>query len=364
MREQKRRARRAVLIGVGLFVLCQAALLAVLQDGRGPLCDPDFGHKMRLLRRRVAPEGGDRPLCVVQLGTSRTAFGLRGRAAEPWLAGRLGRPVVLFNMGFHGRGPVTNRINLERLVHGVTRPDLVLLEVLPIHLDERWLVEEMGPVRRPTAGLSHAEMRLLARLAGEQRPGLEQEWWLAHLVPWSTYRLSLLSATVATLLRYDMRFDGYTGADESGWIPLAHQDANSTRRALARARSEYEGFLRDFRLSPRLLRVVHDSLERCREEGIAAGLVLMPEGPFFQSMYHPAARRILDTALAELCRECGADLIDLRDGWGEDDFMDSHHLYPEGASRFALRLAERVEALLRHRASSPVRSGGVAVDCR
>ena len=44
----------------------------------------------------------------------------------------LGRPVVVFNFGLWGAGPGTSLLTLHRLLAEGTRPDLVLIEVLPI----------------------------------------------------------------------------------------------------------------------------------------------------------------------------------------------------------------------------------------
>jgi hypothetical protein len=348
MRRGKHRARRALLQGLTLFVVAQVALAGAVWGNWGPrLRDPNCAHKVRLLQARLQPRpNSPRPLSVVQIGSSRTVYGVRGQAVEPRLAERLGRPVVLFNMGFHGAGPLSHRLNLERLFDAGVRPDLVLLEVLPATLEEKHLTQDVTASRLPACQLSYSQMQMLKRLAAAERPDLEREWWLSQVSPWFSHRFALVTTTAPTFLKVSSRMDQYTGADESGWVPLPRRP-EATRRALAQAREEYHGLLQRFRPSPRALEVLGESVRRCREEGARAALVLMPEGPFFRSLYPSHVRRQIDEALARLNRRSGAALIDLRDAVAEEDFLDSHHLYPEGAALCTRRLAEQIEPLLR-----------------
>jgi hypothetical protein len=336
-----------VLLGLALFVLTQVVLVPATLLEWLPLRDPDHAHKVHLLRRRLeTPVGSVRPLSVVQIGSSRTVYGLRGQVAEPWLAERLKRPVVLFNMGFHAAGPMLNRLNLERLFNSGVRPDLVLVEVLPALLTQQSLIGELLPARVSASRLCHDEMRLLGRLAARERPDLDQEWWSCQVAPWSTYRFSILTMAAPNLIGPQVRTNNYSGADASGWIPLPRRSAVAEQRALARAEFEYRAGLQAFRLSPRILGTVRETLVRCRQEGARAAMVLMPEGPTFRGWYPAAVRRAIDEALTGLSRECDAPLLDLRECVGADGFMDSHHLYPESAAVYTRRLAQRIEPLL------------------
>jgi hypothetical protein len=341
-----RRARRAVLLGLALFVAAQVALAAGVGLGWLPLRDPDHALKVRLLRKRLHAPPGQRPLVVVQVGSSRTVYGLRGQVAEPWLAEHLGRPVALFNMGIHGAGPMLNRVNLERLFNAGVRPDLVLIEVLPALLTNRLEITELLPAQVPASRLGRHERRLLGRLATHERPHLDREWWSCQLNPCSAYRFSILTAASPNLLGPGTRTDNYHAADNSGWLPLRRRSADYERRALARAEFEYRRCLKFFRLSPRVLATVRETVLRCRKKGVRPALVLMPEGPTFRSWYPHAVREQIDQALAQLGQECGVPLLDLRDCVGEDGFVDSHHLYPEGATLYTRRLAERIVPLL------------------
>jgi hypothetical protein len=345
-RRDHSRARSAVLLGLALFVLTQVVLLPAVGLGWLPLRDPDHTYKVRLLQKRLRAAGPARPLVVVQIGSSRTVYGLRGQAVEPWLSEQVGRPVVLFNMGIHAAGPMLNRVNLDRLFNAGVRPDLVLVEVLPSLLTEQPLISELMPIRASASRLGHQEMRLMKRLATRERPHLDREWWSCQVAPWSAHRFSILTGIAPNLLIPGVRTNNYTGADESGWVPMQRRSPDFERRALARAEFEYRGGLQVFRLSPRILATLRETVLRCRANGARAALVLMPEGPTFRGWYPAAVRAQIDEALTQLSQECGVPLLDLRDGVGEGDFMDSHHLYPEGAALFTRRLAGQLVPLL------------------
>ena len=82
----------AVLLGLVLFALAQVALATVILIDGPSVRDPVYGRKLARLRKRLATDPGQpRPLTIVQVGSSRTAVGLRGREAEPWLAGQAER---------------------------------------------------------------------------------------------------------------------------------------------------------------------------------------------------------------------------------------------------------------------------------
>jgi hypothetical protein len=361
---RNRRARRAVLLGLALFVLTQSALVPATVLEWLPLRDPDHAQKMRLLERRLPKRAGQaRPLSVVQIGSSRTVYGLRGQVAEPCLERRVGRPVVLFNMGFHGAGPVLNRLNLERLFRGGVRPDLVLVEVLPVLLTNQPLISELMPSRVSASRLGHEELPLMEHLAARERPHLSREWWSCQVMPLSTYRFSILSALAPNFLALKVRTNNYVGADASGWVPLPRRPPAVEREALAFAEFEYRRGLQFFQLSPRILAAVRETVQRCAEEGVPAALVVMPEGPAFQSWYAPGVWEQIRAALTGLSRECGAPFIDLHDSVAEDGFIDSHHLYPDGASRYTMALARRLVPLLRSR-KSPAPSSPLAMEER
>jgi hypothetical protein len=350
-----RRARRAILVGLGLFVLVQAALgPAVLRWGL-VLRDRPYGHKVARLKERLAT---GRPVLAVAIGSSRTIFGVRGQEVEPWLSEQVGRPVVLFNMGLTGAGPATNLLNLRRLLDEGIRPDLVLVEVMPRFLGEEQN-GELLPQRLPAHRLRHDEMRLLASRAGPDRPDVQREWWLAQAVPVHTYRESLVGCVSPMLLPLTTQVERnrFAYVDASGWVRMPSLSAEQVQQTRAAARIDYEPALHNFHLSAARVADLRETVELAHREGVKVALLLMPEGPTFRGWYPPAVWQQVRAALVRLSHRCRVPLLDLRECVAEDGFFDSHHLYPKGAGLFSRRLAEQIVPLLRPPGgpSSPVR---------
>jgi hypothetical protein len=105
-----------VLWALAYFLALQSGLTLAMESPLRVLRDPAFGFKSARLRRRLRPAAGQQPRLVVMLGSSHVADALRGRLVEPDLAGRLGRRVVVFNLGILADSPVTELLNLERLL--------------------------------------------------------------------------------------------------------------------------------------------------------------------------------------------------------------------------------------------------------
>ncbi len=338
------RARRAVLAGIALFALAQGVLaVAVMQAGLR-VRDPAYAAKLERLKRRLA--GSPRPLLAVGLGSSRTAYGLDGTSAEPWLAQRLGRPVVLFNMGFFGCGPIANLVHLRRLLDDGVHPDLVLIEVLPVLLRDGPSVDARVEAF-PAGRLRYRQMRLLARHVREERPELERQWWLAQATPAHSHRLGLLGLAAAPLLPARVTTNAGKTSDEGGWLAMPHVSAEFQRALLAISRAETLENFQGFQLARRHLDVLRETVELARAERMIPALVLMPEGPAYRGWYPPPVWEQIEAGLRGLAEGCRVPLIDLRTSVAESDFIDSHHLYPEGAAIFTRLLARRIEPLLR-----------------
>jgi hypothetical protein len=336
-----------VLCGLALFALGQAALAVQVLGGGLWVRDPNFAAKRARLQGRLArPAGAEKPALVVQVGSSRTVFGLRGQEAEPWLARRLGRPVVLFNMGFYGSGSINNLLTVNRLFEQGIRPDLLLLEVLPVNLGEHLRTYQLDEVRLPAHPLTPAEVRLLSRYAPDDRD-VEAEWLSGLLVPGHTHRLSLLSSFVPGLLKAGIRQDEFASMDDSGWVPAHRVGAAASARALAQAKVATD-WPAHVRIWPAALEAIRATLALARREGVPAALVLMPEGPLYRSWYEPVVWERIEAALDELARDCGVPLLSCREVVAEEGFLDSHHLLPEGAAAFTRHLACRIEPLLRN----------------
>ena len=104
------------------------------------------------------------------------------------------------------------------------------------------------------------------------------------------------------------------------------------------ARAEYFQILQDWRPSEQTTNALLELLKECRDAGIQAKLILLPEGREFRSWYPPPVRARLDTLL----KSTGCERIDAREWLDDDDFTDGHHQLRGGAEKFSRRVAKDV----------------------
>jgi hypothetical protein len=340
-----RRAGAALLTALGAFAGLQLAFTAAVETVCSDLRDPLYACRLERVRRR-APAGG--PRCVVMLGSSRTQAGFKAAALEGPLGESLGRPAVAFNFGVAGGGPLTELLTWRRLRRDGARPDLLLVEVLPPLLTASVPPAELNEERLPADRLRWSDLALVERYAS--RPDLRRDWRLGGAAPFYGRRLALVSRLAPGLLPQGSRMDGAWRVDPSGGVPTTYEypTPEQRQRALARAREEYRYYLSDFRLGGPACDGLCELLASCRQDGVPAALVLMPEGPVFRSWYPPGAGRAVRDWLEAVGERLDVPLIDAREWMEEDDFVDSHHLLPEAAGRFTRRLgSEGVLPLLR-----------------
>src|SRR5262245_4864059 len=325
----------------GLLWFVVAAL--VLQVGMGPMVtrrwsdvlDPAYHEKLSRLRKLVAaapPEAYK----VLGLGTSRMEFGLHAQA----LADELGRPACCFNLALPGAGPVRNLINLRRVLADGFRPDLVLVEVMPPLFARGNLMGDVTAGVLPVPSLRYEELELLQRY--DRRPGLRWEWARSVLTAWHHHRFAIVKKFAPRLLPpRQLRPEGIEGRirDEGpdGWYAFRVR-ADEAALISRAARDFFRGRLKRMDADSPMALGLRDLLVLCRDEGLPAALVLMPEGPTFRGWYGSRFEAELKTFLAGLERDFGVRTIDAR-GWVDEElFVDSHHLIAEGAEVFTRRL--------------------------
>jgi hypothetical protein len=333
---------------VGAFVLFQAGLALAIEFWLPELRDPEYGFRLaRLYPRTVLAV--ERPFTVLMLGSSRTTAGFNAGRLEKELSQELQRPVVVFNFGLTGAGPLMQLLDLQRLLAKGIRPDLLLIEVLPPLLTGHIPHSELN--RLPVHRVWLAELPLLARYGGALDE-MRKTWWETWPVPCYTRRFAIVSRLLPAWLPYQLRMDWAYQIDDSGWVasPVNRSTPELRRRAVERARNEYLGYLVGFRLGGPACQALRELLELCRSEGIAAAFVLMPEGTEFHSWYPPGVWPQIENFLTGLGREYAVPLINAREWMADEDFSDSHHLLPRGATVFTDRLGrEALVPLVRNR---------------
>src|SRR5262245_15505667 len=243
------RPRSAVLWGVGVFAAFQLGLSLAIAFWVPGLRDPLYHDKAKPLKARtvgVSP----RPLTVLALGTSRMDVGIRSRLLEEEAAATLGRPLVVYNFGVSGAGPISRLVFLRRLLAEGVRPDVVLLEVMPVTLTTQ--VEGNEFSRLPGARLSREELNVVRHFGGPFEEA-RQAWQTSWLLPWYQHRFVLLAKFHPNAVARSLRQDLFQGIDQWGQRSdlIRGLSPEEHRKGVERARKEFHTRVlsKPFRLS-------------------------------------------------------------------------------------------------------------------
>lgn len=334
--------RTTLAWGLLFYLSFQVVLLLITAYRLPELRDLEYASKLRRLRQRLAEEPG-RPLIVI-LGSSRAGYGIRPEVVRDWRTLDGGSPIV-FNFGMTGSGPILELLCLHRLLAAGIHPTQVILEVLPPSLNQTGTRTELHWT--PISRLGWEDLQLMRHYSELPRQ-LCFDWWRMQCMPCFALRFALLSRCAPGWPPWRARRDIWQDLDRSGWMIYPHTILNAMeqRRAREFARGQYAPAFADFRITSVADRPLRDLLALCRRQGIKATLLLMPEGPEFQSWYPPHAWAEVDAYLACLSREYDATRIDARSWLPETAFFDSHHLHPDGATAFTQCLARELPKLV------------------
>ena len=344
MRSRKLHARRRLLIGLGVFLVLQAALGLWVIHGPPWLHSPNYGYRLSALRARMnTPQGPAKT--VVMFGSSLTVNGFRPTLLDEPLSQAAGEPVRVYNFGFWAAGPFRHLLHLRRLIADGARPDLVLIEFMPVLMNARAPVSDLTEAQLPIESLRREELDFVQQHAGEQREIDSREWWLGWTCPGYTHRLALVSEFAPSLLAPEQKQNGFKTVDPGGWIPLSAEQmtpANRKRALDLQYRDNFEALHR-MPVGGRAAEFLDELLTLCDREKIPVILIRMPEGPTFRSWCSPEVDHRLDELTGTLQRRHGLTFVNAR-RWidHEERFLDSLHLDPEGAALFTRRLGEEV----------------------
>ncbi len=340
------RSRRALLWGMVTYCILQISFSVASSQFWPWIREPVYGRKLVRLRKRLNHAPSDE-LEIVAIGSSRTLNGLQGDLAGSLLSRDLGRPVSLFNYGSPGAGLFTNLLHLRRLLYDGIHPNLVLIEVMPSLLYDQGGVIDLQKVLLPTLALRHDELGLLRRYSEQRRSEVRTEWWTAQASPIYHHRFDILSSLAPSLVPFQFRNDYLNGIQADGWFPLppvAHTPEGRRKAAQGVLRDHAE--LKKFALSQARLSPLHEALLLCRNEGIDAVVLLMPEGPLLQGMYPQGDLPRIDKLVENCCRAWSVPFINAQNWFpSEEEFYDSLHLLPRGAQAFSRRLSAALVAL-------------------
>ena len=344
-----RRSRSDVLWSLALFAASQFGLAIAIECWLGELRDPRYACRAEKLIGRTAGVE-PRPLSIVMLGSSRVRDGFVASELESRLSRECRRdwrrPLVVYNFGIPGAGPVANLLHVERLIASGVKPDLLIVEIAPMLLGGKGgRPQESGYFTADR--LWRTELDLVERYglpAADLRSTWRQDW----LAPCHAHRYAIVSRLLPAMLPIGLRLDGDRLVDGSGW--QRHNDrplsADDRRRGLEIAWNDFGAGLATFEMCEAACRADRDLLARCRQARIPAALVRMPEGKTFQGWYPPALERQIRSHLESLSAEFDVPLIDARDWIAEDGFIDGHHLHYLGAVQFSERFGREFLAPL------------------
>jgi hypothetical protein len=354
-----RRPKIAVLTGVFGFLALQMGLAFAVERWLPQFRDPEYGRRLSILKARLA-SAPERPFVFVMLGSSRAMNGFIPKPVEAELERCAKRPVVAFNFGITGGGPLTESLTLRRLLAQGIRPDLVCLEVHPAILHAEHTGLEL------TRHLAHnrlwlEDLPLLARYSGNTRQ-VAWAWLHDALVPCFTQRYGILSHLAPGFIPYEQRLDWVFRLDQWGWVDNYGARATESVRQRARlsAQRDYQSTVSRLHPGGLSCQTLRDLLELCAGEKIPAVLLLMPEGPIFRSWYSALARSEVESFLCELHRQYGTPVVNAHEWIGEDDFFDSHHLLASGAEVFSQRLAKSLSPLVQDPSAREPQTAGLS----
>ena len=336
---RRKRCRAVVLWTIGGIALMQLALGLAIDAALPGVRDPEYVHRERLLHERLA-EAKEKP-SVVMIGSSRVQNGFDAATASFELQGE----AIVFNFGIPTSGPFLERIWIERLHQSGITPDVLCIEIIPAYFNASHAPQDLRSL--DGARLTGRELANI-RTCWNTLEGPIKRWVLSRALPSQRHQAELHDALRIDEPRQGRRVHAeLSKTDRQGWqarsIPPELIDPLK-----GLAHRQYDPCFQDFKLSGDQAEVLEELLARCEREGIKAALVLTPEGSEFRALYSPAMTASIDEMLARLHDRHGVPIIDAR-AWIDDaQFSDMHHLLPEGAKEFSVRLTkEGIAPLLR-----------------
>lgn len=330
-------ARSVIAWSAAVFVALQVALNLTMECREPEIYDAEYRDRLCLLRER-ALEQPDRPLLVV-VGSSRMITDFRPEVLPP-LQTPQGEGVLTFNLSHSGAGPLFNLVAVRRLLRAGFHPRWLVIEVVPP------LLGASG--QSTVATLAEAEdLPLMARYVNRWKLAGYYAW--ARLTTCFTHRDACLRSLVPWCMARPPVWDAIPLDDLGGttsWLDF-QTGAQDVARRTAVVRSEYFPGLQRFHIAEAPDRAMRETLDLCRKAHVAATILLAPESSAFRSWYSKDAELQLRRYCEQLSRDYDIALVDSRHWLPDDAFMDGHHVFPEAAERFTLRLGrEALEPLV------------------
>ncbi len=130
--------------------------------------------------------------------------------------------------------------------------------------------------------------------------------------------------------------------DAHGWRRREIPTPEDHRTFLARIKQEFGPRMAAYQVGQPPVKALREVTGLLAQERIPTAMVLMPEGPVLRSCYRPGSLTPLMDEFTTLSRAHGFPMIQAREWFDEEKFIDSYHLTHEGAKELTERLLREI----------------------
>lgn len=322
--------RLAKLLAALLAVLTAAEVGVRLVDDRLP--EPVTWYHEIAQAKTEQMEDHDGDVDVVFAGTSQSYHGIDPEVVDEHLGTRS------YNAGIPAGVPTLQRRWLFDAVLPNLDAETVVWAISSVDLNAA-RPQEMAPVYDSAfttrGGLLAAVDRWLfdrSALFEHRRTIADPQSWFAEDGPLDEARRVLLSSGKRR--------------------PGSPNTSDAERRRMRRQ------VIGDFEPGGRMSRAIVETVEELRARDIEVVMVWLPEAPrYLDLLPGPEAHREARREADRLARRLDVPLLDVSDGYGDDDFIDFTHLDGEAADRLSTVLASELAPLRRTSWLSAGRTG-------
>jgi hypothetical protein len=339
------KGKRIVLWSLACFAISQLVLSMYLDTRQLEMRDPLYGYRLNRLRERLA-ESSNPPLFLL-LGSSRVKYSIWPSAMKLHATENGMQPIV-YNFGMNGMGAIRELMYFRRLLADGIRPNWIMLEVWPPLWAEAGFFSESRMIQGED-DLHWRDLPLICRYFRRDVDVLHLAL-RRSLLPISDYRARMLGSVLEPLLPQGQiqaisRHARQCSPDDAdGWFPLPWEihTPEAMRHAQQDGEEKIKPLLQPVRIDPRSDAALRELLAECRQRGIKAALILMPEPSRTRAWYTPQARTIVRDYLSRLQHDYPVPIIDTRTWVHDDDFSDTCHMGQKGVPAFSERLGREV----------------------
>jgi hypothetical protein len=329
---------RATLLWATAGILLGQGLLRLAIDNVWPeLRDPAFEIKAQRLDRILAhyPQGA---ITILMTGSSVTSNAFKAKHMEDELAVEVNRDIVVFNMGCHGGGSLTQLIWMRRLIERGVRPAFVCVELSPQLYDDPQIPADAS--RFPAHVLTKQDLDTIRPYAGGQR---RREWRWYRYCPAYFHRLTILNCAAINLVPIKDRIPTWGGTiDERCWTELGARPKEAQEGNVRQIKNAYEQRLKQFTPCTASMQALEQLLVLLKREKVPAAVVMVPQSPTLRQLYPPVKLATFVKHVAGLCEANSLRFVNAFEWLEEEHFADCIHPVSAGAEIFSTRLKREV----------------------